>query len=128
MHFATSAMFVSDQIGASSAKTYTCIIANRTFVFGVLALYVIVFDCLFIVDVPQVKVPDPEVAVRLEASEEKNDKLQKENANLQIKIDSLQKELSDAKEAISELEAKVCTVLNPSHEFLSYPQPSLNAV
>ena len=95
--------------------------------FGVLALYVIVFDCLLIVDVPQVKVPDPEVAVRLEASEEKNDKLQKENANLQIKIDSLQKELSDAKEAISELEAKVCTVLNPSHELLSYTQPSLNA-
>ena len=119
-------MFVSDQIGASSAKTYTCIIAKRTFVFGVLALYVILFDSLFDVGVPQVKVPDPEVAVRLEASEEKNDKLQKENANLQIKIDSLQKELSDAKEAISELEAKVCTVLNPSHELLSYTQPSLN--
>ena len=121
-------MFVSDQMEASSAKAYTCIITKRTFVFGVLALYVIVFDCLFNVDVPQVKVPDPEVAVRLEASEEKNDKLQKENANLQIKIDSLQKELSDAKEAISELEAKVCSVLNPSHELLSYTQPSLNAV
>lgn len=69
------------------------------------------------------KVPDPEVVAQLSISEEKNDKLQKENANLQIKIDSLQKDISEAKESISDLEAKVCIPLYLLCFCLSFDSP-----
>lgn len=55
----------------------------------------------------QVKVPDPEALVKLEAAEERNDKLQKENVNLQTKINGLQTKISDLKSRIGDLEAKV---------------------
>lgn len=60
----------------------------------------------------QVKVPDPDALVKLEAVEERNDKLQKENANLQTKLIGLQTEVSELKSKLSDLEAKVgCTFL-----------------
>ena len=54
------------------------------------------------------KVPDADALLKLQASEERNDSLQKENANPQAKVNALQTEISDLKSRISELEAKVC--------------------
>jgi len=55
----------------------------------------------------QVKVPDPNTQIRLEAAEERSDNLQKENASLQTNMDGLMKDFSELKSQLSSLEAKV---------------------